>query len=428
MEPGHFVSASYCARLLAGDLSFKDPDKNPGARNQLHSLHTYAARFPGQLPRYFIEGLSEVGETVLDPMAGSGATLVEGWLLGRCVVGVDLDPLAVRQSLAKTTDVDPNELSRVGVNVLARAHELCAGHQSLGSVAETWDRKTREFVDYWFLSQTQHELAALVLAIREVASPDLRRLLEVLFSSVIVTKSGGVSMARDLAHTRPHKVSAKEPKNAIKRFQSVLANAIKAFDRVKGVRKGSAQVIHGDSRSIPLSNDSVDLIVTSPPYANALDYVRAHKFSLVWLGSSIPALSRLRSQYVGSERLPDGDTPLPPTVAMAVNAIRASDRHKSRVVEKYFWDMHLVLGEMLRVLKPGKAAVVVIGRSTIRGNTLETHAHLATLASHQGFKVVGVQRRQLDRDRRMMPARFNHDNSGIERRIHEEYIIGLLKE
>lgn len=102
--------------------------------------------------------------------------------------------------------------------------------------------------------------------------------LEVLFSSLIVTKSGGVSLARDLAHSRPHKVNSKEPRNAIKRFQAVLANAIRAFDGANGVRTGSARVIHGDSRALPLSKDSIDLIVTSPPYANALDYVRAHKF------------------------------------------------------------------------------------------------------------------------------------------------------
>ena len=411
-------------RLLSGDLSFK----TPYSKNQLHGLHTYAARFPGGLPRYFIEGLSDVGETVLDPMSGSGATLVEGWLLGRNVVGVDLDPLAVRQSLAKTTAVDPDTLSRFGVNVLAHAHELCAGYRAFDSVAETWDQETRKFVDYWFLPQTQHELAALVLAIRAVTSLEMRRLLEVLFSSVIVTKSGGVSLARDLAHSRPHKVSAKEPKNAIKRFQAVLTTAIKTFDSIKGVQKGHARVIHADSRAVPLSNDSVDLIVTSPPYANALDYVRAHKFSLVWLGESIPALKSLRSQYVGSERLPDRDISLPYSVSAAVSTIGVSDLHKSRVVEKYFSDMRLVLGEMLRVLKPGKAGVVVVGPSTIRGAALETHTHLATLASHEGFKVVGVEKRELDRDRRMMPARFNHDNSGIERRIHEEYVIGLLKD
>ena len=312
--------------------------------------------------------------------------------------------------------------------MLAHAHELCAGAQAFDSVAETWDRETRKFVDYWFLPQTQHELAALVLAIRGVAALEMRVLLEVLLSSVIVTKSGGVSLARDLAHSRPHKVSTKEPKNAIKRFQAVLTNAIKTFDSVKEVQKGCSRVIHADSRALPLPSDSIDLIVTSPPYANALDYVRAHKFSLVWLGESIPALASLRSQYVGSERLPDRDISLPSTVAAAVNGIGLLDRHKSRVVEKYFWDMRLVLGEMMRVLKPGKAAVVVVGPSTIRGAALETHVHLATLASHEGFKVVGVQKRQLDRNRRMMPARFNHNNSGIELRIHEEYVIGLLKD
>ena len=411
-------------RLLCGDLSFKDSR----GKSQLHSLHTYAARFPGQLPRYFIEGLSDVGETALDPMCGSGATLVEGWLLQRDVVGVDLDPLAVRQSMAKTTNVDSKALGKVGVNVLAHAHELSAGHEALADVTRTWDEDSRKFVDYWFLPQTQRELASLLLAIREVTSLEMRRLLEVLFSSLIVTKSGGVSLARDLAHSRPHKVGSKEPKNAIKRFQAVLTNAVRIFDGAKGARTGNARVIHGDSRALPLSKDSIDLIVTSPPYANALDYVRAHKFSLVWLGESIPGLSLLRRQYVGSERLPDGSISLPPTVASAVSTIELSDRHKSKVIERYFRDMNLVLREMLRVLKPGRAAVVVVGPSTIRGATLDTHEHLATLASHQGFKVVGVARRHLDRNRRMMPVRFDHNNSGIERRIHEEHVIGLLKE
>ena len=104
------------------------------------------------------------------------------------------------------------------------------------------------------------------------------------------------------------------------------------------------------------------------------------------------------------------------------------DRHKSRVVERYFWDMSAVLGEMQRVLKPGKAAVVVVGPSTMRGIQLETHTHLAALASYQGFEVVGVERRRLDRNRRMMPTRFGRGGPGIEGRIHEEYVIGLLKE
>ena len=213
--------------------------------------------------------------------------------------------------MAKTTDVDPQELSDTGGDVLAQAEELYTGGEALEEVAATWDPETRKFADYWFLPRTQHELAALALAIGGVASLDMRRLLQVLLSSVIVTKSGGVSLARDLAHSRPHKVSTKEPRSALGRFQAVLARAVRTFDGIEGVEKGAATVIHGDSRAMPLPNDSVDLIVTSPPYANALDYVRAHKFSLVWLGKSIPALSRLRRQYVGAERLPMATCPCP---------------------------------------------------------------------------------------------------------------------
>ena len=67
--------------------------------------------------------------------------------------------------------------------------------------------------------------------------------------------------------------------------------------------------------SLPLADGSVDLIVTSPPYANAIDYMRAHKFSLVWLGQPIANLSHLRSKYIGAERQDKGDTPGLPVVA-----------------------------------------------------------------------------------------------------------------
>ena len=58
--------------------------------------------------------------------------------------------------------------------------------------------------------------------------------------------------------------------------------------------------------SLPLEDASVDLIITSPPYAsNAIDYMRAHKFSLVWLGYPIDNLSKKRKEYIGGEMLKD---------------------------------------------------------------------------------------------------------------------------
>ena len=75
-----------------------------------HGLHSFAAKFPPQLARWGIETFSRPGEVVLDPMAGSGTTLVEARLLGRSAFGVDIDPLARLIARVKATALAPELL------------------------------------------------------------------------------------------------------------------------------------------------------------------------------------------------------------------------------------------------------------------------------------------------------------------------------
>jgi hypothetical protein len=83
---------------------------------------------------------------------------------------------------------------------------------------------------------------------------------------------------------------------------------------------------------------------------------------------------------------------------------------------------------MQRVLRPDSAAVIVVGTSVMRGIDVQTHSCLADIADRLGFDVVGIAKRNLDRNKRMMPARFGKkSDSMIEQRMHEEYVIGLLK-
>ena len=423
------------AAFLAANLAFQAPARKA---HPLHALHPFAARFPHGLAGYFINAFTQPGDTVLDPMCGSGITLLEGWLAGRSVIGIDLDPLARRQSAARTTSLDPQAVREAGAAMLERAARLYAGigrpADPLAAVRDSMDNATREFLNYWFFEETQQELAALVLAIAGESDPGLRNLLEVIFSSTIVTKSGGVSRARDLAHTRPHRVADKTPRRPIRLFANLLDRAADACAAVDPDTVGDRRIIAGDARDLPLPDDSVDLIVTSPPYANALDYMRAHKFSLVWLGDPIPSLTGLRGQYIGSESAgsPAGQsvTELPASLRAVVDQLSAKDAPKSRVLQRYFADMFVAIGEMARVLRPGAAAVIVVGPSTMRGMLIPTHQRLADLASCVGLDVVGVAPRNLDRDRRMMPARNGNRSdaaSGIERRMHTEYIIGAVK-
>ena len=408
--------------LLEGDLDFHGVSEGL----PLHRIHPFPAKFPPALPRLFIEHLTQPGEPVLDPMMGSGTTLLEAARLGRFPLGADIDPLALRLVQAKWVYPHPESFHEAAVRTLALARQITP--ETLAALWEDMDAPTQAFIEYWFLPQTQQELLALRWAIDQESDPVLRLWLWLAFSGIIVAKGGTVALARDLSHTRPHRVK-KQPKSAlvafrerVKRLQRLLAALPPASATAWGLWEGDAQ-------HLPLAANRVALIITSPPYAsNAIDYMRAHKFTLVWWGYSVRRLGALRREYIGGEALQGVPLePLPEPAQKAVQKIAEVDLRKSKVLHRYFSEMRRVLAEMARVLHPGGVAVLVVGDSTMRGLSTQTPQALAAIGEQVGLDWVGTGVRHLDRDRRMMPARKGRKDSPIEQRMHEEYVLGFLK-
>ncbi len=448
--------------LLADDLDFHSANSNYAS----HQFHPFPAKFPPQLPRKFIAALTEPGDAVLDPMMGSGTTLVEALLAKRQPIGFDTDPLAVRIAKVKTTQLDTRKVLETGNVILNRAPLLSHDQRSrLGEeYHRDWDVNTSRFVDYWFNPETQSDLCALMREIRRIPGESdvrmnsveaLMAFFEVVFSAIIITKSGGVSLALDLAHTRPHRakvvydmkgdlLSGKEQLHLQRsrlrfiskklrspfeefyhRFRRNLSNLLDL-----GPDHPQPVIENGDAQRLPLSDESVDLIVTSPPYAsNAIDYMRAHKFSLVWMGFSVNDLGKRRSRTIGGESTSGMvlET-LPADTLRVVEEVAKHDAKKGKVLHRYYSEMTHVLREMHRVLKPGKAAIVVVGNSTMRGRDSETGNCLADIGSAIGFDVPAIGIRNLDRNRRMLPAGTTLDKSSqIQQRMHQEYVIGYVK-
>ena len=411
-------------RLLREDLDFEGKDTSYSR----HNFHAFAAKFPPQLPAFFIQHLTVEGEVVLDPMVGSGTAVLEAQLLGRNAIGFDIDPLAYRVSLIKTMRLDAAEVADAASGVIRAAQKALAEPDALDRrLSSALVPETLAFIDYWFLASTRRELFALSSAISRVENARVRTFLEVAFSSIIVTKSGGVSLARDLAHTRPHKVAAKAPKNALDQFAARVRKSIMSLADV--LPMDSVLICRADARSMPLEDNTVDLIVTSPPYANAIDYMRAHKFSLVWLGDPIKGLSELRSTYIGTEKTGGEALHAYGPVSEGVLAeLSQRDEKKRRVMSRYLRDMMGVFSEMRRVLKPGRCAVVVVGSSTMRGLDVRTHDCLAEVALSLGWRIVGMAPRRIARDKRMMPMRrAKSASSQIEQRMSQEFVIGMVK-
>jgi hypothetical protein len=157
--------------------------------------------------------------------------------------------------------------------------------------------------------------------------------------------------------------------------------------------------------------------------------MRAHKFSLVWFGYKLDDLSRKRSAYIGGEMLVDFQyESLPDYSANIMAEITNLDGKKGKVLHRYYSEMTRVIREMYRVLKPGKAAILVVGNSLMRGRDTETQNCLADIGRSIGFDVPAIGIRNLDRNRRMLPAGMQIDRQSlIQQRMHEEYVIGFYK-
>jgi hypothetical protein len=214
--------ASYRERfgdLLSSDLDFHGKSSAYAS----HNLHAFPAKFPPQLPRKFIEGLTEPKEVVLDPMVGSGTTIVEAFLAGRQGIGLDIDPMALRLCKAKVTPLALEKTAAAGNKVLRGAEKSLQqdGTELRREFENRFRDAEREFMDYWFLPSTQLELMALIREIECVRDTNIRKFLELTFSAIIITKSGGVSIARDLAHTRPHRAQGKIPRSALGEYRKV---------------------------------------------------------------------------------------------------------------------------------------------------------------------------------------------------------------
>jgi len=287
-----------------------------------HWIYPYKGKFHPQMIRALLNiiGLNK-RDTVLDPFIGSGTTAVESQLLGINCVGIDISPLCVLQSRVKTESIKvlpeivewkDEILKKVGVNLFNLDDK---------ALDKTIENIPNEKVKNFYL------MAKLV-----AVSDNARR--------------------------------KKDFTKAFRKNLDLMILSVKDYvDVVKelNLKLGKVNIKVGDSRNLPLENNSIDGIVTSPPYSIALDYVSNDAHALKTLGYD---LGELREEFIG---------------------VRGKGQRR---IDLYNEDMKKSLEEMYRVLKPGKYAVIVIGNATYQGKEVKTVEFIIDYSEKIGFKLV----------------------------------------
>jgi DNA modification methylase len=385
---------------------------------------------PAELAKFLIEHLTVPGGVVLDPMAGSGTTAVAARRLGRIGLAFDLDPLAVILARVATATLDIEIARQAHDRVLAHATAAAKKRISRPSANARADEK--EFLDYWFPKRSQRELFALAEAICGEHDRSIAEFLWVVFSSLVVAKSAGASYARDLAHTRPHRDLDKEivwPFESWNARFTRLASGL-AFRNADDTRS-APRVWLGDARTMAVRDGTIDLIVTSPPYMRsdreAIDCLRAHKFSLVWMGHNLTKLRQLRAAAIGTVRglySPDG---LPAPIESDLLR-RISLPSRSAKMRRYLSDLHAVLKETHRVLRPGALAVFALGPSVISLRRHDAAEVFQRLAENAGLAFVAAATRRLsERSRSLPPPRLVGSKNSLRKRMRSETLVALRK-
>ncbi len=373
----------------------------------MKQIHPFPARMA---PDLALERLGCIGgrSRVLDPMAGSGVVLRQAMELGHEAIGFDLDPLAVLMARVWTTPVSDESVERWAAYVMDEARTVDPGAVKLDWI--DGDEETKSFMAYWFEEPQRSDLRRIAFALHKLAceggdegAADLN-LLRLALSRIIVTKEPCASLARDTSHSRPHKVR-----------QASGFEVFPAFERSIGFLRrhlaghpfqGAADIELGDARRLDnIGNGTIDVVMTSPPYLNAIDYLRGHRLALVWLGYGVGELRKIRSNSIGAERGPDKGS-----LGHLYSGIRAamvdcellSLRHR-RMIERYAEDIYRMVSEIARVLTPRGVATFVIGNSCLKGTFVKNAAGVAEAARMVGLKATESSGRTLPKNRRYLP-------------------------
>ena len=287
-----------------------------------HWIYPYKGKFHPQMIRALLNiiGLKE-GDTVFEPFSGSGTTALESQLLGINFIGVDISPLCVIQGRVKTESI-----------------------YVLDKILEIKNEIISKLVPNLFHSEVNYY-----------------RLIDELTEDERVENF--YKLARLLAVSDNSRRKKDFVTSYIKNINRMVAS-IKDYIEIKnrlGLKPGKVKIEVGDSRDVKLPDNSIDGIITSPPYSIALDYIQNDIHSLKDLGYDV---LRMKNDFIG---------------------VRGNGKNR---VELYNEDMKKSYSEMYRVLKQNKYAVIVIGNATYQGREVKTVEFTIDYMESLGFKLV----------------------------------------
>jgi DNA modification methylase len=397
---------SYSTNQEPISVSFRTlfPDLNK--ERYTHLIHAYPAKLLTHIPYFFLNNsyFSKKGDTVLDPFCGTGTVLLEANIAGRNAIGADANPLARLIASVKTRQLDGGKLTVILKTLVHRS--------KLFRTAEYPNVVNR---DFWFSPRIQFQLAKIRRAINELPADDYKAFFDVCFSNCVKKVSYAdphIAVPVKLNPDRFEKHSDRYEKikrrlndletvDVLDKFKTICSENITRINKLSDISEGiSSRVISENAQvltasinsSILLEDGSVDMILTSPPYAGAQKYIRSSCLNLGWLGlTEEHDLKSLDRKNIGRENYLLEEIKEIETGIKSADKLLAKlflqNRERAYIVGNYLQEIKIALDESIRVLKYGGYFVIVIGNNSVCDNEFNTQSYLTEYIESKGLKL-----------------------------------------
>lgn len=395
-------------------------------KSYTHGIHTYPAMFIPQVGRRLLETHSKKGDTICDIFCGSGTTLVESKLIGRNAYGIDLNPLAIFLAHAKTIPINPQKLTKEYLLLLDRVEKI-----------KDNEIKRPDFknIDFWFKDNVVIKLAKLKKGIREVKDKPIQNFLMVAFSETVRYSSNTKTGEFKLVRIKGEKLEKHDPdvmgifrKNAEKNIAGMS-------EFYKDADKNSwTKIIYGDSsKDNGIKANSIDCVITSPPYGDSRTTVAYGQFSRLsaqWIDvfDDPNDASGVDNKLLGGRATKDLTHLLSSDyLKESLEKIAKQDDVRAKDVLSFYIGLNDCLKQAHKILKSKKYFCLVVGNRLVKQVRIPTDFIIAELAEKIGFTCEDIIVRNIPNKR--MPIKNSPTNivGALEETMNKESIIVLRK-
>lgn len=344
--------------------------------SHVHSFHTYKAKFFPRFVRSLIVSNANLdidNQTICDPFVGSGTTLIESALMGFNSIGIDVDSLSCFISSVKCNSLhiedninrsDITRISASGKNNYTFPNEIIKKFQR-------WDKLGE-------MSEYQTEISSILNRIDQLDSP-YKDLLMISLSDALTRKfnvrmmgTGSGRFALEIGKTGLSSLILSDLRNVVKAL-----NTISILKSEYHLNIERSVVVNGNAIKRTIPDNSVDMIITSPPYIPASsgreDYLVGKLTSMKALGLySESSFDACAQSSVGSMSAKSDDLDeMPSSVVDLYNWLINDDLRniKAQPIIAYYKSIKAALKEDRRTIKDNGKIIYIIGKETLFYNS-----------------------------------------------------------